>query len=132
MGYLLWKITILCQKILFFPILGGAPPWIRPWILLPFLNIVCYSKLLLTKYHIRHWHVTPTFAFKALHTWYRKWSQTYKNMSTSTKNVGYTLIFPIHFISLLFLVFKLFFLKRRMIYLSFNTKFTWINIFFTM
>lgn len=77
-------------------------------ILLPFLNIVCYSKLLLTKHRIRHWHVTPTFAFKALHTWYRKWSRTYKNISTSTKNIGYTSIFSIHFISLLFLVFTLF------------------------
>jgi hypothetical protein len=32
LGYFVWKITILCQKIIFFPILGGArPPWIRPW-----------------------------------------------------------------------------------------------------
>jgi hypothetical protein len=34
--FVLWKITILRQKIIFFPILGGAragcapPPWIRP------------------------------------------------------------------------------------------------------
>ena len=38
-GYFVWKITILHQKIIFFPILGGArsgcapPPWIRPCIL---------------------------------------------------------------------------------------------------
>ena len=37
LGYFVWKITILRQKIIFFPILGGAragcapPPWIRPW-----------------------------------------------------------------------------------------------------
>jgi hypothetical protein len=35
LGYFVWKITILRQKILFFSILGGrapgAPPWIRPW-----------------------------------------------------------------------------------------------------
>ena len=36
LGYFVWKITILCQKIIFFPILGGAragcapPPSIRP------------------------------------------------------------------------------------------------------
>jgi hypothetical protein len=29
--YFVWKITILRQKIIFFPILG-PPPWIRPWI----------------------------------------------------------------------------------------------------
>ena len=30
--YFVWKITILRQKIIFFPILGGrAPHWIRPW-----------------------------------------------------------------------------------------------------
>ena len=36
LGYFVWKITILSQKIIFFPILGGAragcapsPPWIR-------------------------------------------------------------------------------------------------------
>jgi hypothetical protein len=34
--YFVWKITILHQKIIFFPILGGhppgaPPPWIRPW-----------------------------------------------------------------------------------------------------
>ena len=34
LGYFVWKITILRQKIIFFPILGGAragcaPPWIR-------------------------------------------------------------------------------------------------------
>jgi hypothetical protein len=31
-GYFVWKITILRQKIIFFPILGGRPlpPWIRP------------------------------------------------------------------------------------------------------
>jgi hypothetical protein len=38
LGYFVWKITILRQKILFFPILGGGrapapPPWIRPWYL---------------------------------------------------------------------------------------------------
>ena len=35
MGYFVWKITILCQKIIFFPnFRGGAPPppWIRPCI----------------------------------------------------------------------------------------------------
>jgi hypothetical protein len=36
LGYFVWKITVLCQKILFFPILvggraTGAPPWIRSW-----------------------------------------------------------------------------------------------------
>jgi hypothetical protein len=35
LGYFVWKITILRQKIIFFPILGGAragcAPWIRPW-----------------------------------------------------------------------------------------------------
>jgi hypothetical protein len=42
-GYFVWKITILRQKIIFFPILGGGggggggrrvrpPPWIRPCI----------------------------------------------------------------------------------------------------
>ena len=37
LGYFVWKITILRQKIIFFPILGGRapgapppPPWIRP------------------------------------------------------------------------------------------------------
>ena len=37
LGYFVWKITILRQKILFFAILGGRrigapppPPWIRP------------------------------------------------------------------------------------------------------
>ena len=35
LGYFVWKITILRQQILFFPILGGGrrmhpPPWIRP------------------------------------------------------------------------------------------------------
>ena len=34
LGYFVWKITILRQKIIFFPILGGgagcASPWIRP------------------------------------------------------------------------------------------------------
>ena len=33
--YFVWKITILQQKIIFFPILGGRPPpWIRPWVVL--------------------------------------------------------------------------------------------------
>jgi hypothetical protein len=37
LGYFVWKITILCQKIKFSPILGDAragcaPCWIRPWI----------------------------------------------------------------------------------------------------
>ena len=37
LGYFVWKITILRQKIIFLPILGGArvrcpPPWIRPCI----------------------------------------------------------------------------------------------------
>ena len=35
--YFVWKITILRQKIIFFPILGGwctHPPWIHPWKLL--------------------------------------------------------------------------------------------------
>ena len=37
LGYFLWKITILRQKIIFFSILGGARrvrrlPWIRPWL----------------------------------------------------------------------------------------------------
>ena len=27
----MWKITILGQKIIFFPILASPPPWIRPW-----------------------------------------------------------------------------------------------------
>ena len=35
LGYFVWKITILRQKIIFFPILEGCPPppppWIRPW-----------------------------------------------------------------------------------------------------
>ena len=37
LGYFVWKITILCQKIIFFSnFRGGAhrvrpPPWIRPW-----------------------------------------------------------------------------------------------------
>jgi hypothetical protein len=34
LGYFVWKITILRQKIIFSPILGGpacAPRWIRPW-----------------------------------------------------------------------------------------------------
>ena len=40
----MWKITILCQKIIFFPILGGAragcaPRWIRPW-LTPLIEFV--------------------------------------------------------------------------------------------
>ena len=30
LGYFVWKITILCQKIIFSPILGGAPRWIHP------------------------------------------------------------------------------------------------------
>jgi hypothetical protein len=36
LGYFVWKITILRQNFLFFPILGGGgrtggvPPWIRP------------------------------------------------------------------------------------------------------
>jgi hypothetical protein len=31
LGYFVWKITILRQKIIYFPILGGGPPpWIRP------------------------------------------------------------------------------------------------------
>ena len=29
LGYFVWKITILCQKILFFPILGGRAPGAR-------------------------------------------------------------------------------------------------------
>ena len=36
LGYFVWKITILRQKIIFSPILWGrapgAPPWIRPWL----------------------------------------------------------------------------------------------------
>jgi hypothetical protein len=42
LGYFVWKITILRQKILFFPILGGASagcaPWIRPCIILYISN----------------------------------------------------------------------------------------------
>jgi hypothetical protein len=34
LGYFVWKITILHQKILFFPILEGVPPWIRPCVCL--------------------------------------------------------------------------------------------------
>ena len=30
LGYFVWKITILRQKMIFFPILGGARAWIRP------------------------------------------------------------------------------------------------------
>ena len=30
LGYFVWKITILCQKILFFPILGGGALRVRP------------------------------------------------------------------------------------------------------
>ena len=30
LGYFVWKITILRQKIIFFPTLGVRPPWIRP------------------------------------------------------------------------------------------------------
>ena len=29
LGYFVWKITILRQKMIFFPILGCTPPWIR-------------------------------------------------------------------------------------------------------
>jgi hypothetical protein len=32
MEYFVWKITILCQKIIFFPILGGARTGCAPWI----------------------------------------------------------------------------------------------------
>jgi hypothetical protein len=32
LGYFVWKITILCQKIIFFPILGGGARLVRPWI----------------------------------------------------------------------------------------------------
>ena len=34
LGYFVWKITILRPKIIFFSnFRGGAPPWIRPWVL---------------------------------------------------------------------------------------------------
>jgi hypothetical protein len=48
LGYFVWKITILRQKIIFFPILGGGarrvrpPPWIRPcfWIYPHYIHVV--------------------------------------------------------------------------------------------
>ena len=48
--YFVWKITILRQKIIFFPILGGGarrvrPPWIRPCI--PYVHF-CITKPLQT------------------------------------------------------------------------------------
>ena len=52
MGYFVWKITILRQKIIFFPILGPPPPldtsmvdyWICPdeGIIFPILNSQCF------------------------------------------------------------------------------------------
>ena len=50
LGYFVWKITILPQKIIFFPILGGcapdAPPWIRPWIYIFFALISIRNSLM--------------------------------------------------------------------------------------
>ena len=40
--YFVWKITVLRQKIIFFPILGGgASPWIRPW----YMSLCVYASL---------------------------------------------------------------------------------------
>jgi hypothetical protein len=54
LGYFVWKITILRQKIIFFPILGGAragcaSPWIRPCLCgkNQITKFVCYFILVL-------------------------------------------------------------------------------------
>ena len=55
LGYIVWKITILRQTIILFPILGGAragcaPLWIRPW-------IKCISRQYpVFKTYVKGWH----------------------------------------------------------------------------
>jgi hypothetical protein len=44
LGYFVWKITILHQKIIFFPNIRAPPPWIRPCIHQNFLHRV-YTNL---------------------------------------------------------------------------------------
>ena len=57
LGYFVWKITILRQKIIFSPILGGtragcAPHWIRPWIQFLLSNKELYIWILSLKLRI--------------------------------------------------------------------------------
>jgi hypothetical protein len=41
-GYFVWKITILRQKIIFFPILGGYAHWVCPPWIHPCTVFICY------------------------------------------------------------------------------------------
>ena len=68
LGCFVWKITILCQKIIFFPILGGGArrvrpsPWIRPWFLRfllrkPRVALAFLHTLLICMLHLRSFEV---------------------------------------------------------------------------
>ena len=63
-GYFVWEITILCQKILFFPIWGGGvhAPWIHP----------CEPHWKLRKndkhFVLHYWH-SSCYSFKIMKRW---------------------------------------------------------------
>ena len=72
LGYFVWKITILRQKIIFFPILGGArtgcAPWIRPWFLL--VRLHSFVSFLKKGSCTRTWR--PYSEYNRTYVWYSK------------------------------------------------------------
>jgi hypothetical protein len=68
LGYLVWKITILRQKIIFFPILGGCAPWKQSLFLLGIIRYPYEANLNKYKYTNQSFNIQK-FALSVCSTW---------------------------------------------------------------